>query len=192
MRKDERFPTDQLAYIETGLSANVRPFKTRRSPVLSGESLRMTRERWRTKLRRQPRRGAESVRSSHAVDFVGRRVSPPPHWGECSHLRRRFAPNLPKKQASAPTAPRRRYPPFDPRGVHGMTTTNGIRASARPPPQLRTPMFARHSRQIATQNRAPGRFEGPESWRPRASGPPSNAGRRVKVSVLYMTNSRKL
>jgi len=40
----------------------------------------MTREHWRTKLQRRPRRGPESLRSSHAVDSVGveRRVSPPP------------------------------------------------------------------------------------------------------------------
>ena len=32
-----------------------------------------------------------------------------------------------------------------------MTTEKGFRASARPPSALRTPSFARHSRQIATQ-----------------------------------------
>jgi len=32
-----------------------------------------------------------------------------------------------------------------------MTTTKGFRASARPPSALRTPLFARHSRQITTQ-----------------------------------------
>jgi len=32
-----------------------------------------------------------------------------------------------------------------------MTTTKGFRASVRPPSALRTPLFARHSRQITTQ-----------------------------------------
>jgi len=35
--------------------------------------------------------------------------------------------------------------------------------------------FALHSRKIATQKRAPGRFEGRNFWRPRASGPPRNS-----------------
>ena len=33
-----------------------------------------------------------------------------------------------------------------------MTTTKGFRASAWPPSALRTPLFARHSRQITTVN----------------------------------------
>ena len=53
-----------------------------------------------------------------------------------------------------PAARRRRYAPFDPHGVHGMTTTKGFRASARPPPQPRTPMIARHCRRISTKDRA--------------------------------------
>jgi len=47
--------------------------------MYSGDLARVTREQWRTKCRRRPRRGAESLRSSHAVESVGveRRVSPP-------------------------------------------------------------------------------------------------------------------
>jgi len=45
-----------------------------------GDLARMTREQWRTKCRRRPRRCAESLRSSHAVVSVRveRRVSPAP------------------------------------------------------------------------------------------------------------------
>ena len=46
-----------------------------------------------------------------------------------------------------------------------MTTTKRFRASARPPPQFRTSLLERHSRRITTQNRAPGRFNGPKFWR---------------------------
>ena len=41
----------------------------------------------------------------------------------------------------------------------------GLSAAVLPPPQLRTPMFARQSRRFTTQNRASGRFEGPKFWR---------------------------
>jgi len=92
--------------------------------------------------------------------------------GQCSHLDRGFPLEWLKKQTCAPTARRRRYSPFDPHGVCGMTTTKGFRASTRPSPKLRTPMFARHSRRFTTQNRASGSFEGRNFWRPRASGPP--------------------
>jgi len=134
---------------------------------LSGESARMTRERWRTKLRRRPRRGAESLRSSHAVDSVGveRGVSPPPRrWGASLFLES-FEWEKKSKCEHHPAARRRRYSPFDPHGVHGMTATMGFRASARPPPQPRTPMFARHCRRFTIQNRVPGRFEGQRFWR---------------------------
>ena len=57
-----------------------------------------------------------------------------------------------------------------------MTTTKGVRASARPPPQLRTPTFARHSRRIVNRNRASGRFEGRKFRRARLSGPSRNPG----------------
>ena len=50
--------------------------------------------------------------------------------------------------------------PFEPRSVHGVTTTKGFRALARPPPQLRTPIFARHSRRFATQTELPGGLMG--------------------------------
>ena len=73
---------DQLAYIETGLparSAKISALQNARELCFECESARMTREHGRTKLRRRRRRGAESLRSSHAVDSVGfeRRVSPP-------------------------------------------------------------------------------------------------------------------
>jgi len=45
-----------------------------------GDLANITREEWRTKCRRRPRGGAESLRSSHAVESVGveKRVSPQP------------------------------------------------------------------------------------------------------------------
>jgi hypothetical protein len=43
----------------------------------------------------------------------------------------------------------------------------GLPAAVLPLAQLRTPMFARHSRRVLTQNRAFGRFEGRRFWRPR-------------------------
>ena len=58
----------------------------RKNAVLSGDLARMTREQWRTKCRRRPRRGAGSLRSSHAVDSVG--------FGE--YRRRRAVPALPR------------------------------------------------------------------------------------------------
>jgi hypothetical protein len=56
----------------------------------------MTREQWRTKCRRQPRRGSESFRGSHAVDSVGveRRASPPPRCGAMLT----FRPSLPDQK----------------------------------------------------------------------------------------------
>ena len=53
----------------------------------------MTREQWRTTCQQRPRRGAESHRSSHAVDSVGveRLVSPPPRRGAMLT----FRPSLP-------------------------------------------------------------------------------------------------
>ena len=62
---------------------------------------------------------------------------------------------------------RRRQPPFK--------QARAPMRGGEPPQQLRTPMFARHSRRFATQNRAPGRFQGPKFWRPRASGPRRNS-----------------
>jgi len=76
---------------------------------------------------------------------------------------RTFRPSFPtrlKKLASAPTARRRRHSPFDPDGVHGVTATKVFRASVRPPPQLRTPLFARHSRRFPTQTELPGVLKG--------------------------------
>jgi len=56
----------------------------------------MTREQWRTMCRWRPRRGAEPLRSSHAVDSVGveRRVSPPPRRGAMLT----FRPSLPDRK----------------------------------------------------------------------------------------------
>jgi hypothetical protein len=56
------------------------PESEKKNAVLSGDLARITRKQWRTKCRRRPRRGAESLLSSHAVDSVGveRRVSPAP------------------------------------------------------------------------------------------------------------------
>ena len=65
-----------MAYIETGLPARSAKFCVLQAPgssVLRGESARTTRKHWRTKLRRRRRRGAESLRSSHAVDSVAQR-----------------------------------------------------------------------------------------------------------------------
>ena len=41
----------------------------------------------------------------------------------------------------------------------------GLPATVLPPPQFRTPLFARHSRRFITQNKAFGRFEGRKFWR---------------------------
>jgi len=117
-----------------------------RKRSLNGDLAIMTREQWRTKCRRRPRRGG-ILRSSHAVDSVGveRRVSPPPRLGAMLTFRL----SLPYQMTR--TVRRRRYLPFDSHRVHRMTTTKGFRASAWPPSTLRTPLFARHSRQITTR-----------------------------------------
>jgi len=119
---------------------------------LSGELARLTREQWRTKCRRRPRRGPECHRSSHAVESMGveRRVSPPPRRG--AMLTFRPSNHSRNGDRSARAARRRRYAPFDPHGLHGMTTTKGFRASALPRSTLRTPLFARHSGQFTTEN----------------------------------------
>ena len=54
--------------------------RVRENVVYSGDLARMTREQWRTKCRQRPRRGAESLRGSHAMDSMGvePRVSPSP------------------------------------------------------------------------------------------------------------------
>ena len=67
--------------------------RVRENVFLSVDLARMTREPWRTKGRRRPRRVAESLRSSHAVESVGveRRVSPPPRRGAMLT----FRPSLP-------------------------------------------------------------------------------------------------
>jgi hypothetical protein len=78
--------------------------RVRENALLSGDLARMTRERWCTKCRRRPRRGAESLLSSHAVDSVGveRRVSPPP----CRGAMLTFRPSLPDQM----TQETRKYP----------------------------------------------------------------------------------
>ena len=70
----------------------------------------------------------------------------------CSHVDRHFSIKRLKKRGSARTARRRRHSPFDPHGLHGVTTTKEFRALARPPSTLRTPFFACLSRQNTTPN----------------------------------------
>jgi len=106
----------------------------------------MTREHWPTKLRRRPRRGAESFRSSHAVGSVGveRQVSPPPRrWGACQFLQSfewattglfvRIAP----RRAGGDT---RRVHPAHRRACQ---FKGGLSATVLPPPQL-----ARHCSRV--------------------------------------------
>ena len=123
----------------------------------------MTRVHWRTRLRRRPRRGAESVRSSHAVDSVGvvRRVSA----SFLSHLSGKRRSETCASPRGAPAPAIRRCPPAHRRACQ---VKGGLPAMVLPPPQLCTPMFARLARsspRSATQNRASGRFEGPKVWR---------------------------
>jgi len=127
----------------------------------------VTREHWRTKLRRRPRRGAESLRSSHPVDSVGveRRVSPPPRrWGACQFLESFEWETTVEMSAS-------------PRGAPATIL-------AVPPPRIdaraylkgdclqrffRRRNFERQCSRViladSLQNRAFGRFEGPKFWR---------------------------
>jgi len=76
----------------------------------------------------------------------------------------RFLSHLIEKRRSkcehAPRGRRPRYTPFHLHSVSLLTTTKAFRASAWPPPTLRTPLFARHSRRFTTRNRAPGRSKG--------------------------------
>ena len=131
----------------------------------------MTREHWRKKLRRQPHQGGESLRI----------VTQWTRWesnGEYRRCRSRcravaalagFLSHLSGKRRSKcarhPEARRRRYSPFRPAHRRACLLKGGLSTAILPPPQLCTPMFARHSRRFAAQNRAPGRFEGPKSWR---------------------------
>jgi hypothetical protein len=81
---------DLFRYITDALAPMTSVAIVRENALLSGDLARMTREQWHTKCRRRPRRGAESLRSSHAVDSVGsngecrrRRAA-----GRCLHLDR--------------------------------------------------------------------------------------------------------
>jgi hypothetical protein len=65
----------------------------------------------------------------------------------------------------------------------------GLSAAVLPPPQLCTPLFARHCRRFPTQNRASGRFEGPEFWRFAREG---RFDIRQLVYLLFMTKGQKL
>jgi len=97
-----------------------------------------------------------------------RRASPPARLGAMHTFKLSFPTQMTQATGKAILVVR-------PHGVHGVTSTKGFCASARPPPQIRTPMFARHSRRFATQTELhsirAGRFEGPKFWRPRASEP---------------------
>jgi hypothetical protein len=88
------------------------------------------------------------------------RVSPPARLGAMRTFRPSFPTQMTQETGQRPNSAAAAILPVCPHGVHGVTTTKRFRASARPPPQLRTPSFARHSRRFATQNRALGRFEG--------------------------------
>jgi len=54
---------------------------------------------------------------------------------------------------------------FTPAHRRACPCKGGSSAAVLPPPKRRTPLFARHSCRFATQNTAPGRFEGPHFWR---------------------------
>ena len=98
----------------------------------------MTREHRRTKCRRRPRRGAESLRISHAVDSVGveRRVSPPPRHGAMLTFRPSLPDQMTQETGKRPNGAAAAILAVRRQGLHGMSTTKGFRASARPPPTL--------------------------------------------------------
>jgi hypothetical protein len=145
---------DLFRYITDAPAPMTLVARIQENALLSGDLARMTREQWRTKSRRRPRRGAESLRSSHAVDSVGieRRVSPAP----CRGAMLTFRPSLPdrmtqemgKRPNGAAAAILAVRPARTPRHDY----TKGFRALAWPPSTLRTPLFARHSRQIIIVN----------------------------------------
>jgi hypothetical protein len=124
--------------------------------VLSGASSRMTRGQWRTKCRRRPRRGAESLPGSIAVESVRveRRVSPPPRRGTMFTFRPSLHDQISQGTAKRPMGVAAVIIVVRPQGFHSMSTTKPFRALARPPPTLRTPLFASHDCQFTTTNYA--------------------------------------
>jgi len=63
-----------------------------------------------------------------------------------------------------------------------MTITKGFRAPARPPSALRTPLFARHSRQTTTQKSVFSESGDQSHWRRRPSHPPSYSRCRIRCT----------
>ena len=122
--------------------------------LLSGDLARMTREQWCTKCRRRPRRGAESLRSSHVVEcvWVERRVSPPPRRGAIPTFRPSLPDRMTQETGKRPNGAAAAILAVRPARTPRHDYTKGFRASAWPPSTLHTPMFARHSRQITTVN----------------------------------------
>ena len=86
---------DLFRYITDAPAPMTSVARIQENALLSGDLARMTREEWRTKCRRRPRRGAESLRSSHAVDSVGieRRVSQPRAVRALPRFLESFSPN---------------------------------------------------------------------------------------------------
>ena len=126
--------------------------RVRENALLSGDLARMTREQWHTKCRRRPRRGAESLRSSHAVDSVGvkRQVSPPPRRGAMPTFRPSLPDRMTQETGERPHGAAAAILAVRPARTPRHDYTKGFRASAWPPSTLRTPLFARHSRQNTT------------------------------------------
>jgi len=108
------------------------------------------REQWRTKCRRRPRRGAESLRGSQAVDSVGieRRISPPPRRGAMLTFRPSLPDRMTQETGKRPDGAAAAILAVRPARTPRHDFTKGFRASAWPPSTVRTPLFVRHSRQI--------------------------------------------
>jgi len=130
----------------------------------------MTREHWRTKLRRrQNRRRQPPVKWARASMRGGKTASiavAAPRgdahiYTVVSHSNDLRNMPAPQRRGGGDT---RRFPTVHRRAC---PFNGGLPAAVLPPAQLRKPMFARHSRRFPTQDRAPGRLEGPIFWRSR-------------------------
>ena len=113
---------------------------------------------------------------------VERRVSPPPRHRATFTFRPSFATQMTqetgKRYNGAAAAILAVRPPQSPRHNY----CGGIPRLGEAAAATSYPMFARHSRQFPTENRAARGFEGQRFWRPRASGPPRSSSVKFAVS----------
>ena len=145
------------------------PLKTPGTCVLSGESAKMTREHWRTKLRRRQNRRRQPHCIQAFVSTHGKgtaSIAAAATWGLprfLSHLSHFDGLNVRYSPRRAGGDTRRSLDACR----HECLYTGGVSAAVLPPPKLRTSLFARHSRRFTTQNSHFHSTGDPSHWRSR-------------------------